>query len=252
MRALARRALCASLALPALIARHFDSIAASERERQELARKVGDYAKVKELLALRLWPEEYVGALDKDKIVVRVDLEQTVTALVYDLPSVVQNVSPEDMARWKQPRDRLLEPALANTLRKYPVEVTSERLADGVTLTLLWSDGLFGAVHALALENYRACHGREGALMSVPNRQAVICYPINDLETVPAVQSLMLVTLGMYQKGPGSISPHLYWWRQGRYTRLPVSLEDRKIRFEPPKSFLDMLERLPPPAKPKD
>ena len=49
----------------------------------------------------------------------------------------------------------------------------------------------------------------------------------------------------MYREGPGSISPHLYWWREGRFAQLPSKVTATSVTFSPPDVFVsEVLDRL--------
>jgi hypothetical protein len=52
----------------------------------------------------------------------------------------------------------------------------------------------------------------------------------------------------MHRDGPGSISPNIYWWREGELTLLPTRLSDDSAFFEPPEEFIDGLNRLHKPG----
>ena len=39
----------------------------------------------------------------------------------------------------------------------------------------------------------------------------------------------------------GSLSPHLFWWREGSLCRLPFAVKAGAFRFQPPDEFLDAL-----------
>jgi hypothetical protein len=51
----------------------------------------------------------------------------------------------------------------------------------------------------------------------------------------------------MFEQGPGSISPDLYWWREGSVTLLPSQFDGSNIQFMPPDEFVQALNALPEP-----
>ncbi len=234
---------------PTIIADHFDTVFASESEKRELDAKRGDFAQISGMLALRIWPEDYGDAMNADTVVSRSDLGGTITALVYDLPSIVQNVNPKDLKQWDKSRDTLFELALANVRRDYPVDIDEVELTEGIAITLFSGDHLFAAAHVLTLEDHPACLGTHGSLIGVPHRHAVICYPINDIAVFDTLQLLIPAVYGMYLEGPGSVSPHLYWYQRRQFTTLAVGYEDEEFSFRPTAEFLQLLESLAPESE---
>jgi hypothetical protein len=56
----------------------------------------------------------------------------------------------------------------------------------------------------------------------------------------------------MYQEGPGSLSPTLYWWKPGSLTALPSKVTATSISFSPPTVFVDeVLNKVPEPGEEK-
>jgi hypothetical protein len=52
------------------------------------------------------------------------------------------------------------------------------------------------------------------------------------------------ITKGMFGEGPGSISSKLYWYDGEKLIDLPYELSEKKLKFTPPESFLNMLNTL--------
>ncbi len=224
-----------------LIAAHFDSILSLPEKEQITAEA---YDKVKDLLAIRLWPDDIVEQVKEGKLIYRRDLAGTVSVLVYDLPTSVRNVLPDDIQAWGKTPDELFTQALDNTLAKYRLKGSQESLADDVKVWIFVSDNFFVASQALLIEEYPECLGRYGALVGVPVRGVMLCYPINDDEMVKAVTLLIPALYGMERDGPGSISPKLYWYDDGRFVDLPYELTEAELHFLPPEPFVRMLNRL--------
>ena len=64
------------------------------------------------------------------------------------------------------------------------------------------STGNYATTYALLLEEHPAWIGAHGALVAVPNRQALLVYPINDLTVVTAIQKLIFVAGSASLPGP--------------------------------------------------
>ncbi len=86
--------------------------------------------------------------------------------------------------------------------------------------------------------------GTYGSLVGVPHRHAVLIYPIENIEVVKVITNLIPIITGMYSEGPGSLSPDLFWHRDGILEQLPYQLEDNTIQFTPTERFLEMLNSL--------
>lgn len=48
----------------------------------------------------------------------------------------------------------------------------------------------------------------------------------------------------MNQEGPGSLSKNVFWYNENKLTNLPYELENGKLKFIPPNSFVEMLNSL--------
>jgi hypothetical protein len=48
----------------------------------------------------------------------------------------------------------------------------------------------------------------------------------------------------MFEEGPGSLSPSLYWWRNGAFTVIPTRLQKGELTISPPPDFVDVVSAL--------
>lgn len=65
---------------------------------------------------------------------------------------------------------------------------------------------------------------------------------------VNSINHLIPMAVSLFQQGPGSISPGLYWWRHEGVTLLPAQADGRRVQFAPPDEFVQVLNGLGPPA----
>jgi hypothetical protein len=126
-------------------------------------------------------------------------------------------------------------------------DVSQQDLGEGVTLTLFSDESFFVASHALLLEEHPECVGPFGALVGVPHRHVMLVFPIHDLRVLPAIHMMIPIIAGMERDGPGSISPLLYWYKDGDYTTLPYNIDKNTLNFTPPEDFLAVLNLLGEP-----
>jgi hypothetical protein len=85
------------------------------------------------------------------------------------------------------------------------------------------------------------------AIFAVPHRHALLYAPLVDLGIVESINRLIAVAGPMFEQGPGSISPSLYWCRAGSVTLLPSQFDGSNIQFMPPDEFVQALNALPEP-----
>jgi hypothetical protein len=231
-----------------IIAEHFRTLRKSHAEQSLLETRLDDFERVRELLAVRLWPVDYLPELSRDRFIRRHDLPGTLTALVFDLPSSVRNVTPEEARRWGKSPEELFEIGLTNVRENCIPDASEQDLGDGVTVSLLSDESFFVASHALLLEDRPECLGAFGALVGVPHRHVLLTYAIEDLGVLHAINLLVPIIMGMEKEGPGSISSCLYWYKDGKFTDLPYHVKNKVLHFDPPEEFVDVLNLLGEPG----
>jgi hypothetical protein len=116
----------------------------------------------------------------------------------------------------------------------------------GCKIEALMGDSFFTASHALFLEEYLPEPVPElGALVAIPHRHLVIYHPIVDKTALAALQVMLPMAIGIFQEGPGSVSPSVYWWREaawwheGQFTRIPAEIDGKKLQVYPPNEFVE-------------
>lgn len=226
---------------PEIIARHFDMLLRAEAEHRAGERE-RTFEEARSLLALRLWPAEYLAQVSSEHVVYREDLPGTVTVLVFDLPETVQQVQPKEAERWGRSTEELFALALDNLRRKPRPQIQRAALPDGAKMTVFSGNSFFVASEALRLDQFPGCTGRAGALVGVPTRHVLIAYPVEDMGVLRAMPLLVPIIVSMFAKGPGSISPRLYWYYDKRFTELPYAVEGKQVRLSPPQAFVEMLK----------
>ncbi|MFK7918814.1 MAG: hypothetical protein AB8G14_12095 [Ilumatobacter sp.] len=64
--------------------------------------------------------------------------------------------------------------------------------------------------------------GETGAIVSMPLRHSLLVHPIDDSSVRTAIAGMIPITRQLFKQGPGSVSPHLYWWRDGALEWIPT------------------------------
>jgi hypothetical protein len=223
---------------------HFENLRKVQQNQKEFEEQIKNFYLAYNLLAVRLWPEKHMETVGEEKCIVHHDLDGIISTLAFDLPSAIRQVRPQDVALWDRPIDELFEIGLSN-VRKMPRPRMSEvDIGDNIKLTLFSGDSFYVATYALLLKYYPSCVGTHGSLISVPTRHVVLCYPIQDINAIKAAHSLILVTNGIYNDGPGAISSNLYWYREDKFTLFPYEIVDKTLAIKPPDIFMKLLEGL--------
>ena len=106
------------------------------------------------------------------------------------------------------------------------------------------SDNILSAVQVFNLKKYRECIGSHGAIVGLPTRNIILCYPINDLKVVKAITTMGAMISNMNIAGPGSLSPLLYWYNDDVFESEPYEIKDKKFNFSPTDKFVAELNLL--------
>ena len=232
----------------AAIVEHFDIALGSKAEERAALSDVSDFGKAKEFLAVRLYPSDYLQQITSEYVIYREDLAGCITALVFDLPTYVRGVKPQEARPWNQSVDTLFELALKSTLERYPLQPKQVTLFDKVSVWQLYSENFFASAHVLNLQAHPQCLGKYGAIVAIPSRQIALAYPVNDTTVIQAINFMIPAVQRLFDLGPGSITPNIYWHHETKFLNLPYKLEDKRLIFTPPPEFFAMLNQLLAPA----
>jgi hypothetical protein len=86
--------------------------------------------------------------------------------------------------------------------------------------------------------------GEFGWLLSVPNRHQLVWHLIRDIDVIPALQGMFRFTVLGHGDAPGPLSPHVYWWNDGRYEQLTHIDGSGTLSVHVGAEFADVLEHL--------
>lgn len=227
----------------AIVSEHFDCMIRAKSFDALFDSMVNDFDKVKQYIAVRLYPREY-AFYNQQSLPFGKDLMGDIYAmLVFDLPDSIVGILPEQADRWNKTFDELFSVGLQNMKEKYTVKIARHPFKDFI-IWLVEGDHFYAPNIVFDLYNHPELLGSKGSLISIPHRHAVLVYPIENLEAVKALNTLIPVIHGMNQEGPGSISNNLFWYKDGHFENLPYKIEDKTLQFIPPANFLDMLNDL--------
>lgn len=219
-----------------LIADHFDMVLQTAKSAESsLDRFENDFEAAREVLKVRLYPSDMPN---RDFMVFREPADGLIAALVYDLPQSVASVHKDHAEKWGKSEDELFALGLENVKAEGLIQPSIVEVPGGATVTALTGGSFFTASHLLFLSDYLKPENELGAVACVPHRHTVMFHPIQDEMAVSAMNALIPAAFGMFQEGPGSISPYLYWYHDGKLQRQPTEITDTSIEFEPTEEFI--------------
>jgi hypothetical protein len=226
-------------AFPKVITSHFDALVAGRSDRALADELVGDLARARPHLKLRLYPRDTFNEQERD-FVIRDVADDLCAVLCFDLPSNVVTVNAGALSRWGCSADDVWYQALANMRRTDRVKIENIDVG-GATLATLTGDSFFIASNLLLLDDYLPTELPWGALAAVPNRHTLVFHPIVDSTALRAIDAMVVMANDMCADGPGSISPNLFWWKDGTLRTLPTRETDEHYEFAPPDDFVNQV-----------
>lgn len=212
---------------PGVVAAHFDLIVDADADAA-----FDDFASVRSLVKLRLYPPDY--AEQGVDLVASRPIPETIAAVVLDLPQTIRTVTADNLAAWGRSCEEILDLALSNVRDAEPPARQELPMEEGGTLTAYLGDDFYVATRALLLPEA----GRFGSLVAVPHRHALIVHEISDRHVIHALQRMAVIAFGMFQEGPGSITPNVYWRRDGTFTLIPTKVTATSLTVTPPDAFV--------------
>lgn len=228
----------------AIVKEHFDSLIRTNKFNREFKKGIRDYDKVKEYIGVRIYSTDYFAQLDKSSLLTKPLAENLDTTLIFDLPDAIETIKKEETDEWGKSVDELFETGIQNIRQKCEFEISREQMTGDFTIWFVQGNHFFTPNIVLDFNKYPELIGTYGSLIGIPHRHAVIIYPIENIEVVNAINSLIPIINGMYHEGPGSISGYLYWYKDGLFENLPYKIEDSKLQFYPPENFVEILNKL--------
>lgn len=226
---------------PALVSEHFDSLFDTGDNANALTVDMSVIDDVRARIRSRLYPESILK--QTSAIVYRSIADGLIEVLVVDLPKSVRTVSRGEADRWPLSDDELFMIGRRNLAASGFLNDVRVPLP-GSLLHMYCGDTFYGASHLLVFERYLTDAMPYGMVLSAPKRDVILAHYIHNIGVLEAINGIIQVTQGMYSEGPGSLSPHIYWYRNGGLTRLPYEETEGAFKFNPPGDFADLLQAL--------
>lgn len=224
---------------PTLVSEHLSHTLATADESFDAC----DLAQVRPLLRTRVRRGDDLGPAP---VVGRHLTPDLVEVLTVGHGTARRPVRPEEAGCWPITPAQALDEALANAHREERLTVTESDLG-GVAAWWLSGVTVSAAAHLRRLEHYLPLPA-DGALVALPAPATMVVHPVETIGVVRAIERLRLFAQRECDRGGDTLSPQVYWWRDGRLTLIRADLvsQDGQTRLvvAPPKDFAKVLATL--------
>ncbi|MFH1878446.1 MAG: hypothetical protein ABH883_06540 [Candidatus Omnitrophota bacterium] len=208
---------------PGIIEGHFRGIKeVREKFTRHDAREM-KYEEYKDFLFVRLCSPEALDKLGKENLVFREEMEGVISVVVINTPDYIINLDPALLNKWNKAEQDIYYVALNNIRKNDTLTLTYEKI-DDIGIFFSHGNSHFIASHALLVRDYPDLVGKYGALVAVPTRHNVFFYPVNDSDVRPAAAIIAAFTEALYSEGTGAVTPGVYWYYGGKFSRVPQSV----------------------------
>lgn len=149
------------------------------------------------------------------------------------------------LEKWGVPAEAVWDVAVANVHSEENLRDEWTPLQFGVRVHAIFGATPFGAARALDLARYLEPEHGLGALVGIPSGTELISHTIQTQAYELARDFMFNAVSRLYEEEEiDAVSPHLYWWQQGRWTRL-TELSGNRLLWNPPAEFTRLLDDLP-------
>ncbi|MFT4659642.1 MAG: hypothetical protein ACI8V4_003842 [Ilumatobacter sp.] len=176
-------------------------------------------------LRIRLVPDAPADAIRLTGLGARPFADGIAQLLAVDVDAVVRCVPTTEIAARGWDVDEAWASAKVQTeMLEVPEEINSIDIG-GAQMVHVFGDRHFLASMVGVADKLIAGHGHIGecgAIVSMPIRHSLLVHPIADSDVRIAIAGMIPITRRLHTRGPGSVSPHLYWWRSGTLEWIPT------------------------------
>jgi hypothetical protein len=212
-----------------IIQAHFNALYATIDEQKKF--DPNNFEAVKKYLSLRIYPKATViQPGGPDNLLVRVDLEDTYTVLMLDLPGSFTAVQRAYFNFWKTDSAEVFKLAQTNINAHKIEKITKQFDIDGssIEISFLGEDN-YAASYALDLmNNSPELVGEWGSVLAIPNKGLVDLCKVSKthpVDFVKFIQRTKALTDQSYQQAEQPISNKYFWYYKGKFTKINVAVD---------------------------
>ena len=200
-------------------------------------------------LRIRLVPDSPADASTLRQLGGRPFADGIVQVLAVDVDDAVRSVPTSEIAANGWNIDEAWASARVQTeLLEVPDEINVIDIG-GADLIHVFGErsftaGTIGVIDDVIAEY--AVIGELGAIVAMPLRHSVLVHPIDDASVRSGIAGMIPISRQLFKQGPGAVSPHLYWWRDGALEWIPTFFDGTisGVEFYPSPELADVVADL--------
>jgi spermidine synthase len=196
-------------------------------------------------LAVILMPARDAPPGAEDDGVCRREMTGIVSALVLAYPDGTVRVTGEMVQRWGVSANDAYARALDNVLNLDKPDVSEYPAVGGMKMALFHGASPMVATRALLIARHSEYVGTGGALVGIPNANALILYPVGDEDITKDAHALAETVDRMATEGEMLLSNRLYWYHDGRFEIVPFSIERGRSVLSVPRGLQSVIKGAP-------
>ncbi len=203
---------------------HFSSMYESMEKQKQL--DPNNFESLVDYISIRIYQEAYITQNGgTDNLVVKRDLEGTLSLLMLDLPSTFTPIQKEMFDLWNKTVDEVFEIGQRNVNKQEFIKATESIDINGQKIAIHFIENEdYGASLALDLAtNAPEFVGEWGSVVAIPNKGIVnICKVSRDkpLDFMLFIQSFKPVVEQFHNQHPQPVSTDFYWYYNGAFTKI--------------------------------
>lgn len=228
-----------------LVNRHFEMVLSAQRATMNIDLDSFDYGVVASQLVVRLWDQDaFADKAVKDTLIFRRDIPGLMTVLSMDMPEAVRTVPTTEAEMWGRGRDELFAAAIENVKRLAEAKTDAHELGDGGVVVSVLGDSHFVASLALSIDSRPELISKHGAFVGLPTRHVMLAAPFGGLDAFKSLQHLIMITRKWCEDGPGSLSPRVWWYREGVWHEIACEVDGDRLNVTPPPELVELMNEL--------
>lgn len=228
-----------------VIEEHFNNIFTSIDVQKKIKPK--ELASIRDYLSFRIYPQEMVEQQGGgEHLVVRIDLEGTITVLMMDLPGAFSPVMKEYFEAWNIGADSAFRIAQANINNHHIEQLTQLFTFEGVPVevTILAEENYAASILPDLKSGFPQLVGEWGSVIAVPHKAFVELCKVNrdrPFDFVKFIQGTKSVVDQEYMKHPQRISNRFYWYYNGVFHPITVTENNGSVNIVAPMELSELM-----------